>query len=192
VTWESLPTITTKRLSLRWIREDDLNSLYEIFSNAEVMRYWSTPPLTDKAAAAELLAEIHHSFRIKQFMKWGVALAANDSLVGTVTIFNLDLTHRRAEIGYALRRDQWGKGFMNEALNALLSYAFNNLQLHRLEADVDPRNVNSIRTLEHLGFRREGYLRERWQVNGEIQDALFYGLLRPEWQSTSMERSEAM
>ena len=60
-------------------------------------------------------------------------------------------------------------------------YAFEVLDLHRIEADVDPRNAASIRTLERLGFQREGYLRERWQVNGEIQDALFYGLLRPDW-----------
>jgi RimJ/RimL family protein N-acetyltransferase len=55
------------------------------------------------------------------------------------------------------------------------------MQLRRLEADVDPRNAGSIRTLERLGFQREGFLRERWHVNGEIQDAIFYGLLRREW-----------
>ena len=52
-----------------------------------------------------------------------------------------------------------------------------------IEADVDPRNSASIRTVERLGFEREGYLRERWQVNGEIQDALFFGLLRPDWEA---------
>jgi len=75
----------------------------------------------------------------------------------------------------------WGKGYMNEALNALVSHAFEVMRLRRLEADVDPRNAASIRTLERLGFQREGYLRERWHVNGEVQDAIFYGLLRREW-----------
>ena len=70
---------------------------------------------------------------------------------------------------------------MNEALMAVLKYAFEVLNLHRIEADVDPRNAASIKTVERLGFKREGCLRERWQVNGEIQDAFFYGLLRPEW-----------
>jgi ribosomal-protein-alanine N-acetyltransferase len=64
---------------------------------------------------------------------------------------------------------------------ALLKYAFEVLDLHRIEADVDPRNAASIKTLERLGFQREGYLRERWQINGQIQDAFFYGLLRHEW-----------
>ena len=71
---------------------------------------------------------------------------------------------------------------MQEALKALLAYAFDELAMRRIEADVDPRNMASIRTVERLGFQREGYLRERWQVNGEIQDTLFYGLLRPDWE----------
>ena len=70
---------------------------------------------------------------------------------------------------------------MQEALRALLNFSFDHLNLHRIEADVDPRNVSSARTLERMGFQQEGYLRERWLVGGEIQDALFYGLLRREW-----------
>lgn len=59
----------------------------------------------------------------------------------------------------------------------------------RLMSDkVDPRNAASIKTLERLGFQREGYLRERWQVSGEIQDAYFYGLLRPEWVGKTGDR----
>lgn len=72
---------------------------------------------------------------------------------------------------------------MQEALRALLGYAFGELNLERIEADVDPRNEASIRTLERLGFKKEGYLRERWKVNGEVQDAIFYGLLRREWEA---------
>jgi RimJ/RimL family protein N-acetyltransferase len=67
---------------------------------------------------------------------------------------------------------------MAEALPAMVQFAFGSLNMHRLEADVDPRNLPSIRLLENAGFRREGFLRERYHLNGEIQDALFYGLLR--------------
>jgi len=74
---------------------------------------------------------------------------------------------------------------MHEALQALLRYAFQTLDLNRLEADIDPRNVASARTLERLGFQKEGHLRERWIVNGEISDTRLYGLLRREWQERS-------
>lgn len=179
--WDSLPIIDGSRIRLRRVTEDDVDSIYRIFSNPEVMRYWSTPPLPDREAATKLVEEIHDGFRRRVMMKWGVARQSDDQIIGTTTLFNLDFNHRRCEVGYGLDRAEWGKGYMQEALHALLEYAFNVLNLHRIEADVDPRNAGSIKTVSKLGFRLEGYLRERWQVSGEIQDALFFGLLRPEW-----------
>jgi ribosomal-protein-alanine N-acetyltransferase len=179
--WKSLPTINASRVSLRWISDEDVDALYRIFSHAEVMRYWSTPPLADRNAAVKLLHEIHDGFRRQAVLKWGIARRPDDELIGTATLFNLNLENHRAEVGYCLDRAHWGKGYMNEALQALLGYAFEELALHRIEADVDPRNSASIQTVERLGFQLEGYLRERWQVNGEIQDTVFFGLLRPNW-----------
>ena len=183
--WDRLPRIDANRVSLRWISEVDVDAFYAIYSNPEVMRYWSTPPLADRQVAANLINKIQEDWKRRVILKWGIALRTDDQLIGSVTLFNLDFNHRRAEIGYALGRAHWGKGYMNEALMALLKYAFEVLDLHRIEADVDPRNAASIKTLERLGFRREGYLRERWQINGEIQDAYFYGLLRQEWKNES-------
>jgi RimJ/RimL family protein N-acetyltransferase len=177
----TLPIITTPRLVLRWISEDDVDSLYEIFSDPQVMRYWSTAPLSNRDAAADLQCEIAESNENGRMFKWGIALRDSNTVIGTTTLFNLSLDNGRAELGYAMGRAYWGKGYMNEALKALVSYSFDVMELRRLEADVDPRNAASIRTLERLGFQREGFLRERWHVNGEIQDAIFYGLLRREW-----------
>jgi RimJ/RimL family protein N-acetyltransferase len=177
----TLPIITTTRLVLRWISEDDIYSLYEIFSDPQVMRYWSTVPLPNREAAAELQREIAEGNESEKMFKWGLALRDSNTVIGTTTLFNLNLDNGRAELGYALGRAYWGKGYMHEGLNALISHAFEVMQLRRLEADVDPRNAASIHTLERLGFQREGFLRERWHVNGEIQDAFFYGLLRREW-----------
>lgn len=190
--WESLPTIDSTRVSLRWMSETDIDALYSIFSNTEVMRYWSTPALPDRNAAAMMLKEIHDLFQKRALLKWGIALRTDDAVIGTVTLCNLSFDHRRAEIGYALDRAYWGRGYMQEALHAVLSFAFGMLELHRIEADVDPRNAASIRSLERLGFQREGYLRERWQVNGEIQDALFYALLRPDWESRAARLNQAV
>ncbi len=187
--WKCLPTIYTTRVSLRWITSDDVDALYRIFSHPEVMRYWSTPPLADRNAAVELVREIQDGFEQRRMLKWGIARRADDYVVGTATLFNLKFDNGRAEIGYSLARDQWGNGYCNEALMALLNYAFEELNLRRIEADVDPRNGPSIRTLERLGFQREGYLRERWHVNGEIQDSLFYGLLKREWGSRRQGQS---
>lgn len=178
---KTLPIISTPRVVLRWISEDDIDSLYEIFSNHHVMRYWSSGPLPDRQAAADLQREIAEGNENETMFKWGLALRDSNTIIGTTTLFNLNLDNGRAELGYAMSHAHWGKGYMNEALNALVSHAFEAMDLRRLEADVDPRNAASIRVLEKLGFQREGFLRERWHVNGEIQDAFFYGLLRREW-----------
>ena len=90
-------------------------------------------------------------------------------------------THQRAEIGFALRQTHWSKGLGTEAVGAVIEFAFETLNLHRLEADADPRNERSLRLLERFGFEREGCLRERYYVNGERQDAVILGLLRSNW-----------
>lgn len=167
---------------MRWASEDDVDALFEIFSDPQVMRYWSSGPLQNREAAAAMQREIvQHNLSDTQ-MKWGLALRDTNKLIGTVTLFNLSRSNGRAEIGYAMGSAYWGKGYMNEALKALIVHAFDVMNFRRLEADVDPRNDASIRTLERLGFQREGFLRERWHVGGELQDAYFYGLLKREWQ----------
>ncbi|HEY0460407.1 MAG TPA: GNAT family N-acetyltransferase [Pyrinomonadaceae bacterium] len=178
---EKLPIIEARRVRLRHLEESDTDSLFEIFSDREAMRFWSTPPFTSRAEAANLLAEIHEFFRQKSLFQWGIALRENDGIIGTATLFRFDRQSRRAEIGYILNRRFWGNGFINEALAALLEFAFEKLSLNRIEADIDPRNAASARVVERLGFRREGLLRERWIVGGERQDTLFYGLLESDW-----------
>jgi len=166
---------------MRWISEDDVAAIYDIFSDPQVMRYWSSGPLTDREAAAAMQRDIADGNRSGLKWKWGLALNDTNVLIGTVTLFNLSLDNGRAEIGYAMGRKYWGQGYMHEALTALIVHAFDVLNLRRLEADVDPRNTSSVRSLERLGFQREGLLRERWHVGGELQDAYFYGLLKREW-----------
>lgn len=178
---ERIPTITADRVSLRWLDERDVDALFTIFSDPEVMRYWSSPPLENREAAERLLEEIRDGFRQRTLFKWGIALKESDAVIGTCTLFHPDMRNRRAEIGYALAHSYWRKGYVQESLRALINFAFDELNLHRIEADVDPQNAASIRTLERLGFKREGYMRERWLVNGGIYDSLFYGLLRREW-----------
>lgn len=178
---ETLPIIITPRLRLRWISEDDIDALYNVFSDPQVMRYWSRGPLANREEAAQLQREIVVGNECDSMFKWGLALRDENTLIGTTTLFSLNFDNQRAELGYAMSSRHWGRGYMNEALSALLTHAFEVLKLRRLEADVDPRNTASIRTLERLGFQREGFLRERWHVEGEIQDAFFYGLLHHEW-----------
>ena len=87
-------------------------------------------------------------------------------MIGTCTLARLDPGNLRTELGFALNRRDWGAGFMGEAVGVVLDFAFGPLGMRRVEADADPRNQASIRLLERLGFTREGFLRERWFVEG--------------------------
>ena len=180
---DRLPSIDTGRLRLRWLVPDDVPALLEIFGDAEVCRYWSRPAIPDLAAADALREEIVGHFAARSLFQWGIAERASGRVVGTCTLAAISVEHRRAEVGFALARAAWGRGHVAEALPALVGFAFGTLALHRLEADVDPRNARSIRALEAVGFQREGHLRERYHLAGELQDAVLYGLLRREWEA---------
>jgi RimJ/RimL family protein N-acetyltransferase len=173
-----LPTLAASRVKLRWLTEQDVPALFAIFSDPAVVRYWSHGPFAGVADADALLADIHRLAGEGTLYQWGIALSATDTVIGTCTLASIDRRHRRAEVGFALSAGAWGHGYATEAMVRLIEHAFGTLDLHRLEADVDPRNAASLRLLERLGFVREGYLRERYHVNGEVQDSVLLGLLR--------------
>ncbi|HEX7809967.1 MAG TPA: GNAT family N-acetyltransferase, partial [Thermoanaerobaculia bacterium] len=134
----------------------------------------------DLGEAEGYLADIHRRFAEHSLYQWGVAKRDDDRVIGTCSLFDLGAPHKRAEIGFAIHRAEWRKGFASEASGAIAQYAFDVLRLHRLDADVDPRNHGSIRCLEGLGFQKEGYARECYHVGDEIQDSVLYGLLARE------------
>jgi RimJ/RimL family protein N-acetyltransferase len=173
-----LPAIVTPRLRLRALRADDAPALLAIFSDPDVTRYWADPPYTGLADAEALVARVEAQFAARSAFRWGIVWREADAVLGTCSLYALEAAHRRAEVGFALAREAWGRGVASEAVAALVDFAFTTLGLHRIEADVDPRNAASLRTLERLGFRREGYLRERYLVGGEVQDSVLVGLLR--------------
>ena len=173
--------LVTPRLTLRRPTAADLPALYAIFSHLEVMRYWSSPPWTDLAQAEHWLLDAQHDGDTGQALRLVLERRADQAVLGTCALHSLHAASRRAELGYALGRPYWGAGYMHEALQALVTYAFETLDLHRLEADIDPRNQASAKALARLGFQLEGHLRERWIVAGEISDTGWYGLLAREW-----------
>ena len=177
--FSNLP-IPTSRLDLRPLREEDVASLFEIHSDPKAMRYWDASIWrSDERGRAMVARDLVLTTR--DYLRLGIELAASGELLGTCALWGINAQCRRAEIGYILRSQSWGNGYMHEALAALLDYAFTELNLNRVEADTDPRNERSARLLDHLRFSKEGLFRERCIVDGEISDAAMYGLLRREW-----------
>jgi len=176
-------TLKTKRLLLRPLNEQDAPALFGIFSDARVARYLARGPWSSISLAQERIARDIDAMGSGKYLCLGVVRGDDDKLIGECSLFNWSQQSRRAELGYALGHDAWGHGYINEALQALLEHGFSQQDLNRVEADIDPRNVASAKTLERLGFQKEGHLRERWIVNGELSDTGLYGLLASDWRS---------
>lgn len=179
IAFPNLPT-GTERLSLRLLGANDAPDLLAIYGDAEVVRYWSHLPWTGREQAEAMLARDQAAFAEGSALRLGIELIDEARIIGTLALFNLSPANRRAEIGYALARAYWGQGFMHEALTCFVDWLFDTLSLHRLEADIDPANRASARSLLRLGFQREGLLRERWIVDGQTSDTELYGLLARE------------
>jgi RimJ/RimL family protein N-acetyltransferase len=180
-----LPVLESERLRLRALAARDAEEVYALYADRAAVRFAYAPPMNDLEDARRVIDETIALAQARSLFHFGVADREGDRIIGHATLFNWDGPQRRAEIGYSIRRNLWGQGFGSEAVTTLIAFGFERLDLRRIEADADPRNAASIRLLEKLGFVREGYLRERWEIDGEIQDAVYFGLLRREWGSGS-------
>ena len=176
-----LPPLVGERVRLRPPREADLADLLAVFGDAETLRYWSHGPLADLAAARTYFEGIESGLRDRTLFQWAVTEPEADRLVGTVTLADWDRANRRAEIGFILHPDRWGRGLATDATRTVLRFGFGPMGLHRVEADVDPENHASLRLLERLGFEREGVCRQRWFTFGRWTDSVMLGLLADEF-----------
>ncbi len=180
----AFPRLHGRRVDLRGPTAEDADDLFALFSDPQVMRYWSRAPMRERGEAEGLIGEMLEAFDRRELINW-VIVDGKDHAIGTCTLFHFDPRHRRAEVGYALRSDHWGRGLASEAVSLAIDWALRTLDLHRVEADIDPRNDASRRVLERLGFRSEGVLRERFFVGDEATDSELFGVLATEWRERS-------
>src|ERR1700712_3065906 len=170
-------TLQTARLELRPMVAADADALYAMRSDPVVQRYGSHAPWTDPQTAVDYIQRNIEAMAAGTHVQFAIVRRADAAVIGTCTLYAFDAQCRRADIGYVLLPSEWGQGYANEANVALLDWGFEHLDLNRVEADIDPRNTASARALERLGFTREGHLRERWIVEGQVCDSWIYGLL---------------
>jgi RimJ/RimL family protein N-acetyltransferase len=189
--FSSIPrNFTTRDLHLRPSNATDAESMFTMLSDPESMKYWCDEPIVDIGAAVEVLNKDLESDAQGNSMCWAVTLKGHDKMIGKCILFQFNDQNRRAEIGYLLNRKYWRRGLMHQALGAIIDFAFNTLDLHRIEADVDTQNIGSLGLLEKLGFKREGLFRERWFVYNEWQDSVMLGLLKQDWLVTRLSSIE--
>ena len=175
------PTLRTARLLLRSFASTDADALFALQSSAHVLRYWDAPPWIERDRAERFIAACGRMEEEGSGARLAMERASDESFIGWCSLTRWNPGYRSASMGYCLDDAAWGHGYAAEAGRALLQWAFDKLDLNRVQAETDTRNAASARVLEKLGFVREGTLREDCVVNGEVSDSWVYGLIRREW-----------
>jgi RimJ/RimL family protein N-acetyltransferase len=175
------PTLHTARLRLRPVTSADADALFALHSSAHVLRYWDAPPWSEPARADRFIAASWQLAEEGSGARLAMDRVSDGAFIGWCALVRWNPDYRSASMGYCLDDAAWGHGYATEAARALLQWAFDTLDLNRVQAETDTRNAASARVLEKLGFVREGTLREDCMVNGEVSDSWVYGLLRREW-----------
>ncbi len=181
------PTLRTARLLLRPFGDGDGDDLFALHSNAFVLRYWDAPPWSERARSARFIAACRQLADEGTGARLAVERVADGAFIGWCGLTRWNRDYRSASLGYCFADAAWGHGYATEAARGLLRWAFDALDLNRVQAETDTRNLASARVLEKLGFVREGTLREDCIVTGEVSDSWVYGLIRRDWQVAAVD-----
>ena len=173
------PELKTERLLLRKLTKNDAGEIFFLRSNEDVLRYLGREPAKSITEAEEFIEKINKNIDGNESVLWGIDLLNEPGrIIGTICLWNIRTEYLRSEIGYVLHPGHWGKGIMKEAINAVVDYGFNVLQLHSIEALLSPENIASSSVLEKTGFVKEGHLKESYYFRGKFSDTAIYSRLK--------------
>jgi RimJ/RimL family protein N-acetyltransferase len=171
------PKLETERLLLAEFMPADAQALFEIRSDSRVTKYLDRDNHKALEDSAEIITAIIQAYKDKKGISWIIKEKKTLNVIGYAGFWRLIRESVRAEIGYALRPEYWGKGIMTETLLKVIEFGFNEFGLHSIEGNVNPNNKDSIKLLEKLGFKKEAHFREDFFYNGKYLDSEIYCLL---------------
>jgi ribosomal-protein-alanine N-acetyltransferase len=183
------PVLHTPRLLLRRPILTDADDLFEMRSDPQVMQFIPRPLAKTPDDVRELITMLNGFVDSNERINWAIEWKESGKVVGMVGYVNIKPDHDRAEVGYSLSKAWHRKGIMREALDCILAYGFDSMQLHSIEAIVDEQNIASGSLLETAGFRKEACFIEDFYHGGRYRNSVHYGLLRREWQQSAAVRN---
>ena len=174
------PLINTSRLVLREVVAADAPALLALYADREYMQWYGIDPFPDLAAAESRIRKLAEMGQAPNpASSWAIELAGD--FIGTCGLFAWNRIWRKCSIGYELTKTAQGHGYMQEAVRAVLSWGFREMEINRVEAQTHPNNKRSIALLGRLGFTEEGRLRQAAYWANHYHDMLQFSLLRAEW-----------
>lgn len=177
---ETFPTLHTSRLDLVEIKQEHLEDIFKLFSDNSVTKFYNVVTLNKEEEAQKYIDWFRSRFAEDAGIRWGISLKGHKNIIGTAGFNNWTLNHK-ANLGYDLQSDFWNKGYVTEALEAVIDFGFQELDINRIEAEVMPGNTASERVLTKLGFTNEGILSQWMYWNDKHYDMTMFSLLRGEF-----------
>lgn len=177
------PFLRSERLWLMPLEYGDADDLFALLSDPEVTRYLDVETMQRRDEVLDLLELFAERRAARSEARWAIRIAGERALIGTASLNDLDRPENRAEFGLVVGRTWWKQGYASEALRTVLAWAFDVLEVNRVESLVFAQNEASRVMLERAGFTLEGLLREHGYVHGQYWDDAIYSLLRREWLS---------
>lgn len=171
------PVLETERLILRKLTLNDTEDLFEYFSQEQVMEYYDLAPFKTLADSQKIIQHFNNEFEKGKGFRWALELKSEKKVIGTCGYHNWYREHFRAEIGYELNPLFWRQAYMKEAVLPILTYGFETMRLHRIDAFIDPSNISSEKLLTSLQFSKEGTLKDYFFEKGKFVDATIFGLI---------------
>lgn len=181
--FNNFPQLITENLILRETKLADAPAIFQIFADDEVTKYHDLETATNLEQVQFLIERRAERFKNQQGIRWGIARKEDNVIIGSCG-YGIKNSFQ-ASIGYELAREYWRKGFMTEALRAIIQWGFYQLYLNRIEAFVMLENIASIKLLENLDFVEEGLLREYGFWKGQFHDLKIFSLLKRDYRNKS-------
>lgn len=170
-------TLTSQRLLLRQITPADVNEIFALRSDADLMKFIPRPLCKDVNDAMVHINMIQQKLETNEGINWAITLKGNNILIGIIGHYRIKWEHFRSEIGYMISPNFQGKGIVTEAVKLVVDYGFNEMNMHSLEAVIDPKNTASARVLEKNKFIKEAHHKENEFFDGRFLDSIIYSLL---------------
>lgn len=176
-----IPELYTDRLYLRALLVSDAADMFDYAKDPEVSRYltWSAHPNVN--FTKKYLTFVGQQYRTGDFFDWAIVDRASGRMIGTCGFTCFHYESNSAEIGYVLHPDFRGRGLATEAARAVLTFGFEELNLHRIEARYMQENTASRKLMERVGMTFEGFAREAALIKGEYRTLGYCAILRREF-----------
>lgn len=181
--FSNMPELTTDRLILRRMTKKDAQDMYDYACLPEVTEYLLWHPHSSLEHTRRYLGYLEKDYRMGNFYDWGITLRDSGKLIGTCGFTAIDTVNLCGEVGYVLNPKYWGCGIAPEAVNEVMSFGFNELKLHRIEAKYIIGNDRSRAVMEKCGMRFEGVRRSSMLVKGHFRDIGVCAILSREFMS---------